>query len=88
LLDIAIFDQMRRQTWWKAPLVSSTISSIVDTALFFTIAFAATGLPWITWAIGDYGAKLAMAAVLLVPFRIFISMLPARFQEETGDTPV
>ena len=87
LLDIAIFDRMRRQTWWKAPLVSSTISSIVDTALFFTIAFAATGLPWITWAIGDYGAKLAMAAVLLVPFRIFISMLPARFQEETGDTP-
>ena len=88
LLDIAIFDRMRRQTWWKAPLVSSTVSSAVDTALFFSIAFAATGLPWVTWAIGDYGAKLAMAAVLLVPFRIFISMLPARYQQETGDTAI
>lgn len=88
LLDIAIFDRMRRQTWWKAPLVSSTISSAVDTALFFSIAFAATGLPWVTWAIGDYGAKLAMAAVLLVPFRVFISMLPAQFHPETDDTAV
>ena len=88
LLDIAIFDRLRRQTWWKAPLISSLVSSAVDTALFFSIAFVATGLPWVTWAIGDYGAKLAMAAALLVPFRAFISMLPARLQEEPSDTPV
>ncbi|MDA1309669.1 MAG: queuosine precursor transporter [Proteobacteria bacterium] len=87
LLDIAIFDRMRRQTWWKAPLVSSVISSAVDTALFFSIAFYATGLPWVTWAVGDYGAKLAMAAALLVPFRIFISMLPEHLRQEQGNTP-
>jgi uncharacterized PurR-regulated membrane protein YhhQ (DUF165 family) len=88
LMDIEIFDKLRRQTWWKAPLISSVTSSAVDTALFFTIAFAATGLPWVTWAIGDFGAKLAMAAILLVPFRLFVAMLPARLQEETGDTPL
>lgn len=72
LLDIAIFDRLRRAAWWHAPLVSSTVASAVDTLLFFGLAFAGTGLPWVTWGIGDYGAKLAMAAVMLVPFRAFM----------------
>ena len=77
LLDITIFDKLRQKTWWKAPLISTIISSAVDTLLFFSIAFVATGLPWVTWAIGDYGAKLAMAAILLMPFRFFLSLLPS-----------
>jgi uncharacterized PurR-regulated membrane protein YhhQ (DUF165 family) len=77
LLDITIFDKLRQKTWWKAPLISTIISSAVDTLLFFSIAFVATGLPWVTWAIGDYGAKLAMAAILLVPFRFFLSLIPS-----------
>ena len=77
LLDILIFDKLRRKTWWKAPLISSLISSAIDTTLFFSIAFIATGLPWVTWAIGDYGAKLAMAAILLIPFRFFVSLFPS-----------
>ena len=75
LLDITIFDKLRQKTWWKAPLISTIISSAVDTLLFFSIAFVATGLPWVTWAIGDYGAKLAMAAILLMPFRFFVSLV-------------
>ena len=75
LLDITIFDKLRQKTWWKAPLISTIISSAVDTLLFFSIAFIATGLPWVTWAIGDYGAKLAMAAILLMPFRFFLSLI-------------
>lgn len=77
LLDITIFDKLRQKTWWKAPLISTIISSAVDTLLFFSIAFVATGLPWVTWAIGDYGAKLAMAAILLMPFRFFLSLIPS-----------
>ena len=38
---------------------------MVDTALFFAIAFAGTGLPWISWAMGDFCAKLVMIALLL-----------------------
>jgi queuosine precursor transporter len=41
LLDIAIFDRLRRSAWWHAPLVSTVIGSALDTALFFSIAFAA-----------------------------------------------
>lgn len=43
LLDIAVFDRLRRNvTWWKAPFVSTFAGSCLDTALFFTIAFSAT----------------------------------------------
>ncbi|MDH3661559.1 MAG: queuosine precursor transporter [Alphaproteobacteria bacterium] len=70
LLDIAVFDRLRRKSWWRAPLISSTLASALDTALFFSLAFAGTGLPWITWAIGDYGVKIAVALALLIPFRL------------------
>jgi uncharacterized PurR-regulated membrane protein YhhQ (DUF165 family) len=69
LLDVFVFDRLRRLPWWQAPLISSGIASLWDTAVFFGLAFAGTGLPWITWAIGDLGAKVAMASLLLLPFR-------------------
>lgn len=40
LIDIAIFNRLRAGDWWRAPVVSSVIGSSVDTALFFSIAFA------------------------------------------------
>ncbi|MEO1020413.1 MAG: queuosine precursor transporter [Pseudomonadota bacterium] len=70
LLDIAIFSRLRRLVWWVPPLVSSLIASIWDTIIFFALAFAGTGLPWITWAAGDFLVKFAVALVLLVPFRM------------------
>ena len=69
LLDIFLFDKLRQTSWWKAPLISSVIASFLDTVIFFSLAFAGTGLPWETWALGDYGIKVAMVVVLLVPFR-------------------
>ena len=81
LLDIAIFDRLRRMAWWQAPLASSVFASAVDTALFFCLAFAGTGLPWITLGIGDFAVKLAMAAILLIPYGAlmrYVGTLPAR----------
>lgn len=75
LLDVAIFNRLRQAKWWKAPLVSSTLSAIVDTALFFSVAFAGTGLPWATWALGDFAVKVAMAGVMLLPFRLLMPAL-------------
>ena len=76
LLDVFIFNRLRRMDWWQAPLASSLIASALDTALFFSLAFALTGEPWITWALGDYAAKLTMAAALLLPYRALIRLLP------------
>ena len=80
LLDILVFDRLRRLPWWQAPLVSSGIGSLWDTAVFFGLAFAGTGLPWITWAIGDLGAKAAMALLLLLPFRALMGPADALAQ--------
>lgn len=77
LLDVWIFHRLRQGAWWRAPLVSSLASMAADTALFFALAFAGTGLPWRTWALGDYAAKLAMAAALLAPYRALALRLPA-----------
>ena len=41
LVDITVFNSLRRRRWWVAPLSSSTVGSCVDTAIFFTIAFSA-----------------------------------------------
>ena len=73
LLDIFIFDRLRRGVWWRAPVVSSGVGSVIDTAIFFSLAFAGSGLPWVTWALGDFGAKVAMALVLLAPYRLLMN---------------
>ncbi len=68
LLDVSIFDRLRQATWWIAPSVSSAISTIVDTFLFFGIAFAGTQTPWVQWATGDLGVKWAVAIASLVVY--------------------
>ena len=68
LLDVQIFDLLRRRAWWLPPVISSLVASAVDTTLFFSIAFYATGLPWVTWALGDFGVKVLMALVMLLPY--------------------
>jgi len=78
LLDVLIFDRLRRSTvWWRAPLTSSLSASALDTALFFSLAFAGTGLPWVTWGLGDFGVKVAMAMALLIPFRALMRVVSA-----------
>jgi uncharacterized integral membrane protein (TIGR00697 family) len=100
LLDVAVFDRLRRGAWWRAPLVSTLLGSTVDTVLFFTIAFSASltwiepgndvawangvlpllgmGPPaplWASLAVADFGAKVALALVALIPFRLLVARL-------------
>lgn len=82
LLDVFVFDRMRRQNWWRAPLVSSTLGSVVDTVIFFSLAFAFTETPWMTWAVGDFGAKMVMAGTLLIPFRLLMAYIRARAEAQ------
>ena len=82
LLDVAVFNRLRTAIWWRAPLISSAIASTVDTALFFSIAFAATGLPWVTWAIGDLGVKMLMAGMMLLPFRLLMPALRPQLADD------
>ena len=76
LLDISIFDRLRRAAWWRAPLVSTLVGSTVDTTIFFTIAFSAslsfldpgTDVSWAT----EPGALLGIGPI--VPFWVSLAV--------------
>ena len=72
LLDVQIFDRLRKKEWFVAPLTSSMIGSTIDTFLFFSISFYGTGVPWITLSIGDLIVKIIVALIMLIPFRLLL----------------
>ncbi len=73
VLDIAVFNRWRAASWWKAPLIGSLVASVVDTAVFFFLAFAGSQMDWLLLAAGDLAVKGVMAGLLLAPYR---AMLP------------
>ena len=75
LIDVQIFDKLRRKKWFVAPLTSSFIGSVVDTFLFFSISFYATGVPWVTLSLGDLAVKIFVALIMLIPFRMLLGTL-------------
>ncbi|WP_371088098.1 VUT family protein [Variovorax sp. RCC_210] len=78
LLDIGVFDRLRRGLWWRAPLVATVIAAVLDSIVFWGIAFAGTEGPWLTWALGDLAVKLAVGVLMLLPFRLLIGRQAAR----------
>ena len=77
LIDVQIFDQLRKKKWFVAPLTSSLIGSTIDTFLFFSISFYATGIPWITLSLGDLSVKILVALIMLIPFRLLLGTVKA-----------
>ena len=75
LVDVNIFDRLRKKIWFTAPLVSSLIGSSIDTFLFFSIAFYGTDINWITLSLGDLIVKIFVALMMLVPFRFLLSRI-------------
>ena len=74
LLDVQIFDRLRKKKWYVAPLTSSLIGSTVDTFLFFSVAFYGTGVPWVTLSFGDLTIKVFVALIMLIPFRLLLGI--------------
>jgi uncharacterized PurR-regulated membrane protein YhhQ (DUF165 family) len=93
LLDITVFNRLRRLAWWRAPLLGSLFGSALDTVLFFSLAFAGlvtevatygiagfsvTAPVWMAWGVSDFIVKVAMALVMLLPYGALLSLiLPA-----------
>ena len=81
LIDVSIFDKLRKKIWFAAPLVSSLIGSIIDTFLFFSISFYGTGINWITLSLGDLFVKISVSLLMLIPFRLLLFSI-----QENSDT--
>lgn len=99
LLDISVFNRLRRQSWWQAPLAGSLAGSALDTILFFSFAFAplfvvfgpndpfaielapvlgifsAEAPRWVSWALGDFAAKITVGIVMLLPYGALMSVI-------------
>ena len=73
LIDVNIFDRLRKKIWFAAPLVSSLIGSSIYTFLFFSISFYGTDVSWITLSFGDLFVKIFVALIMLIPFRFLLS---------------
>ncbi|MBO3275920.1 7-cyano-7-deazaguanine/7-aminomethyl-7-deazaguanine transporter [Pseudomonas schmalbachii] len=73
ILDIQVFDRLRKLAqWWIAPVVSTIAGNLLDTFAFFSIAFWRSDNPfmaehWVEIATVDYGVKLAVSLILFVP---------------------
>ena len=74
LLDVKIFDRLKKKKWYVAPLTSSLIGSTVDTFIFFSVAFYGTGVPWVTLSFGDLTIKVFVALIMLIPFRLLLGV--------------
>ena len=74
LLDVQIFDRLRKKKWYVAPLTSSLIGSTVDTFLFFSVSFYGTEVPWVTLSFGDLTIKVFVALIMLIPFRLLLGI--------------
>ena len=74
-LDIQVFDKLRKKSWFVAPLTSSILGSVTDTFLFFSIAFYATDIPWISLAFGDLSVKLFITLAMLIPFKLLVNRI-------------
>ena len=75
LIDVQIFDKLRKQKWFVAPLTSSLVGSTIDTFIFFFIAFYGTEINWITLGVGDLCVKVLVAIFMLIPFRILLTKM-------------
>jgi len=72
LIDVNIFDKLRKKKWYIAPLTSSLAGSTIDTFLFFSISFYGTNINWLTLSLGDLLVKILVALIMLIPFRILL----------------
>ena len=75
LIDVNIFDKLRKKIWFAAPLTSSLVGSTIDTFLFFSISFYGTEVNWITLSLGDLLVKILVAIIMLIPFRLLLSRI-------------
>jgi len=77
LLDVQIFDSLRKKKWFIAPLTSSIIGSTIDTFLFFSISFYGTQISWFTLSLGDLTIKIIVALIMLIPYRLLLGTFKA-----------
>ena len=85
IADILVFSRLRRlKQWWPAPACSSVAGNILDTFVFFSVAFYQSPDPfmaanWVNIGIFDCTVKILCNVVLFVPLYGLILSYLAKF---------
>ncbi|QYJ82308.1 MULTISPECIES: 7-cyano-7-deazaguanine/7-aminomethyl-7-deazaguanine transporter [Shewanella] len=89
LMDITVFARLRQaKAWWVAPAASTVIGNLIDTLVFFSVAFYASSDPfmaehWMEIASVDYGFKLIVSLGLFLPaYGVLLRVLQERILRE------
>ncbi|QLE87499.1 7-cyano-7-deazaguanine/7-aminomethyl-7-deazaguanine transporter [Shewanella sp. Scap07] len=95
LMDITVFAKLRKQqTWWIAPAASTVIGNLVDTLVFFSLAFYAStdsfmAVHWPEIAMVDYGFKLAVSLCLFLPaYGVLLRILQDKILRSSSQTAI
>ncbi|QLB20475.1 hypothetical protein A6B43_02425 [Vespertiliibacter pulmonis] len=90
LMDIFVFNRLRQgKAWWLAPASSTTFGSLIDTFIFFAVAFYRSDDPfmaehWFTIGSVDYSFKLFVSLLLFVPlYGVLLNFLIKKFHLST-----
>ncbi|MCH9665242.1 MAG: VUT family protein [Gammaproteobacteria bacterium] len=76
VINLFVFDKLRTvNIWWLAPISSSAAASLLDTFIFFALAFIGTQVPWVSLAIGDLGIKLLMVIIFLPLYKLALNRI-------------
>lgn len=73
LMDITVFSYLRRQQkWWVAPSAAAVAGNLIDTIVFFSVAFYMSEDPfmaanWQEIAMVDYVFKIIICALFFLP---------------------
>lgn len=92
LLDIKVFSRLRKhRKWWVAPSTSTVLGNLLDTILFYSIAFWASSdefmaQHWPEIAAVDYGFKIIVSLMLFLPaYGVLLTVLTETMTKTRGD---
>lgn len=92
LLDVKVFSRLREhRNWWVAPSASTILGNLLDTILFYSIAFWASSdafmaLHWPEIAVVDYCFKIAVSMLLFLPaYGVMLNLLTEAMMKDSGD---
>ncbi|MBO7173416.1 MAG: 7-cyano-7-deazaguanine/7-aminomethyl-7-deazaguanine transporter [Burkholderiaceae bacterium] len=73
LMDIHVFQRLREKSqWWLAPAAATTVGNLIDTLIFYSVAFYQTtdaymAENWFSLACVDYAVKMLAGLLIFVP---------------------
>lgn len=74
-----VYDLTRgREAWWRAPFVAALSAYLVQTLLYFPIAYGASAAPWLNWMVEDAGLKALLTVAFLAAYRLLMKPLRPR----------